>query len=216
MLVWIGLVPPRFMCLNAWSTGSGIIRRCGLIREGVALFEEVYHYVGRLWGLLSSGCNQQGTDLLPGFRWKTVLFCCFFDQDVELLAPLPLLLPTMMIMDWTSEMASQPQLNVFLYKNCLWPVCLGWHPEQTLGTNSTASLTTPRGSSTPRCPNAPRIRGLPGSQELGHTRVSMSQRQLDSQELGHTQNHRITETSWLGGVLTQPRSQEGQAPVRHS
>jgi len=31
----------RFMCLNAWPTGSGNIRRCGLVGIDVALFEEV-------------------------------------------------------------------------------------------------------------------------------------------------------------------------------
>jgi hypothetical protein len=53
----------------------------------------------------------------------------------------------------------------------------------------------------------PRIRGfqdpkIPRSQEFGHTRISGSQKQLDSQELRHTQdfrigsqNHRITETA---------------------
>jgi hypothetical protein len=29
-----------------------------------------------------------------------------------------IVLPAMMIMDWTSEPVSQPQLNVFLYKSC--------------------------------------------------------------------------------------------------
>jgi hypothetical protein len=33
---------------------------------------------------------------------------------------------------------------------------------------------------------------IPGSQELGHTRISKSQRELDSQELGHIQDLRIT------------------------
>ena len=80
------------------------------------------------------------------------------------------------------------------------PVCLGQCPEQTLGINSKA--TTPRGSSTPRRSNTLRI---PGSQELGHTSISGSQRQHDSQELWHTQdlritgsqNHRLTETDGL-------------------
>jgi hypothetical protein len=65
---------------------------------------------------------------------------------------------------------------------------------------------------------------IPESQELGHTRISSSQRQLDSQEQGHTQNlrisgsqkHRTTETAWLRGVLTQLGSQEGQAPDRYA
>ena len=69
------------------------------------------------------------------------------------------------------------------------PSSLGWCPEQTLGPNLAASPTTPRSSSSPRCSNTPRI---PGSQELGHTRISGSQRQLDSQELLHpgSQDHR--------------------------
>ena len=31
----------RLMCLNAWSMGSGTIRRCGLVGVDVALLEEV-------------------------------------------------------------------------------------------------------------------------------------------------------------------------------
>jgi hypothetical protein len=31
-----------------WPVGSGTIRRCGLIGGGVALLEEVFHYVGGL------------------------------------------------------------------------------------------------------------------------------------------------------------------------
>jgi hypothetical protein len=46
---------------------------------------------------------------------------------------------------------------------------------------------------------------IPGSQELGHTRISGSQKKLDCQELVHTmnlrftgcQNHRITEKAGL-------------------
>ena len=57
---------------------------------------------------------------------------------------------------------------------------MGWHPEQTLGTNSAASPTTPRGNSTPRHSNTPRITGY---QELGHNRISGAQKLLDSQEL---------------------------------
>jgi hypothetical protein len=46
----------------------------------------------------------------------------------------------------------------------------------------------PRGGTTPRHSNTPRILG---SQEFGQTRISASQRKLDSQELGHTQNLKI-------------------------
>jgi len=107
--------------------------------------------------------------------------------------------------------------------------CLSRCLEQTLGTNSSASPITPRGRVTPRHSNMPRIPasqdlGIPGSQGLGHTRISGSQRQLDFQELCHildlrtigSWNHRIIETAGLLGVLTQPGTQEGQAPVRYS
>jgi hypothetical protein len=30
-------------CLNAWPIGSGTIRKCSLVRVGVALLEEVCH-----------------------------------------------------------------------------------------------------------------------------------------------------------------------------
>jgi hypothetical protein len=56
----------------------------------------------------------------------------------------------------------------------------------------------------------------PRSQDLGYTKISQSHRELDSQELYHNQNHRITDTSELPGPLTQSESQEGQAPVRDS
>jgi hypothetical protein len=72
------------------------------------------------------------------------------------------------------------------------PSSLGLGPEQTLGANSVASLTTPRKSSTPRHSNTPRITGF---RELGHTRISGSQdprvtgsqRQLNSEEFWHNQ-----------------------------
>ena len=75
------------------------------------------------------------------------------------------------------------------------PSSLGWCPQQTLSANSEASPTTPRGSSTPRHSNTPRI---PGSQELGHTRISGSQNpeitgsqtQLDFEEFWHNQDYR--------------------------
>jgi hypothetical protein len=39
-------VPHRVKCLNAWPTGSGTIRRCGLVGVGVALLEEEHLYGG--------------------------------------------------------------------------------------------------------------------------------------------------------------------------
>jgi hypothetical protein len=73
------------------------------------------------------------------------------------------------------------------------PLCLGWCPEQTLGANSATSSTISRGISVPRCSNTPRIIGL---QELGHTRISGYQRQLDTGPLTHpgSQDHRILES----------------------
>ena len=55
--------------------------------------------------------------------------------------------------------------------------------------NYAANPTIPRGISTPRQSNIPRITG---SQELGHTSISGSQRELDSQKLRYTQDLRIT------------------------
>ena len=71
--------------------------------------------------------------------------------------------------------------------------------EQTWDAGSAPTPATPRKILTPRSSDAI------GSLELGHTRISGSQRQLDSQDLGHTQdlripgsqNYRITETAEL-------------------
>ena len=63
----------------------------------------------------------------------------------------------------------------------------GRSPEQTLGTNSIASRTTPRGSSTPRCSNKRRITGILSHQDL---RITGSQRELESEEFRHNQHHR--------------------------
>ena len=71
----------------------------------------------------------------------------------------------------------------------------------TLVSNSVDSPMVPRGDTTSRCSNTPRILG---SQELSHTRISGSQKKLECQEL-HTQklritgswNHRITEKAGL-------------------
>lgn len=93
--------------------------------------------------------------------------------------------------------------------------------EYTIKIYLTASTTTPSKSSTPRCSNMSRSTG---SQDLGYTRISESQRHLDSHELWQTQdlritgsqNHRTTETVENWGIVTQPGSQEGQVPVRYS
>jgi hypothetical protein len=56
------------------SPGSGNIWRCGLVRIGVALLEEVCH----------CGC---GLKILVLAAWKPVFSCLPLDEDVELSAP---------------------------------------------------------------------------------------------------------------------------------
>ena len=60
--------PHRLVCLIAWPIGSGTIRRCGLIRVGVALFKEVYHCGGGLWGLRCTSYAQYDTQSSAAFR----------------------------------------------------------------------------------------------------------------------------------------------------
>lgn len=36
------------MCLNVWPIENDIVKKCGLVRVGVALLEEVSHCGGRL------------------------------------------------------------------------------------------------------------------------------------------------------------------------
>ena len=60
-----------------------------------------------------------------------------------------------------------------------------------MGTNAAVSPTTPKGIFTPRCSNTPKIRG---SQDPRSMVTPESERKLDSQELGHTQDLRITES----------------------
>ena len=67
-----------------------------------------------------------GFETLLLAAWVTVCFWLPLDEDVELSDPPVPCLPghyhggyTMMIMDWTPEPGSQPQLNVVLYRNCL-------------------------------------------------------------------------------------------------
>lgn len=80
----------------------------------------------------------------------------------------------------------------------------------TLVLNSSNSPTAPRGGTTQRLSS---IFSNLVSQELGHIRISRSQRQLDSQEIWHTQNLRITEKAELWGVLTQLGLLEGETTL---
>ena len=95
-------------------------------------------------------------------------------------------------------------------------LCLNLCSEQNMDTNSIPSHTTSKRRSIPRCSNTHMIIGI---QELGHTRISGSQRQLDSQELWHTHNQknsgawsrqdfRIPEAPWFLGSMTSPGSQD--------
>lgn len=67
------------------------------------------------------------------------------------------------------------------------PSYLNLHPEQICGASSTTTLTTPRGSLTPRCSELPRIIG-----PQNH-RITGSQSKLHSQ-IRHTQENRSSET----------------------
>ena len=77
------------------------IRRCGLVGGRVSL-----------WGV--------GNETLLLTTWESVFSCLPLDEDVECLAPpAPCYVPTLMIMNSTSESVSQPQLNVVLCKSRL-------------------------------------------------------------------------------------------------
>jgi hypothetical protein len=62
--------------------GSGTIRRCGLVGEGVALLEEVCH-----WGWGGAGFEVSCAQTLPSVE-DSHLFLLPVDQDVELTASL--------------------------------------------------------------------------------------------------------------------------------
>lgn len=95
---------------------------------GVALLEKACHCGG---GALRSHIYAEVCPVwCSPFSWLPL------DQDVELSDPPAPCLPrcchalTMMIMDWTSETVSQPQLNVVLIRVALVKVCL--HSNRTL------------------------------------------------------------------------------------
>jgi hypothetical protein len=89
--------------LNMLDLWGGTIGRCGLAGVGVVL-KDMYHCGG---GLLDLSPNQVGASLLLFvFRTRGSLPGCCHPS-------------VMIIMDWTSEPVSQPQLNVVLYKSCL-------------------------------------------------------------------------------------------------
>ena len=91
----------------------------------------------------------------------------------------------------------------------------------TLVWNSAVSSMVPRGDTTSRHSNKPRI---VGPQDARGLVTPGSQRNLDCQEIWHTQNlkikgsrnDRITKNADIWGVLTLPGLQEGQAPIRYT
>ena len=97
--------------------GSGTIWRCGLIGVGVPCWRKCVTVGVGFKTFLLAAC-------------KTVLSYLPLDQDVELLVPsMPCLnlcchVSAFMIMYWTSEPISQPQLNVVLLKDLPWSWCL--------------------------------------------------------------------------------------------
>jgi hypothetical protein len=87
--------------------GSSSIERCGRVTVGVSLW----------------ACALFNTLVLAAWKW---VFCWQpSNEDVELLAPpAPCLagcyhVPALMIVDWTFELVSQPQLNVVLIRVAL-------------------------------------------------------------------------------------------------
>jgi hypothetical protein len=97
----IGMVPHRFMCLNAWAIGTGTIWRWVLIGIGMALLEEV-----SLWGW---ALRSPMLKLCP--VWNPASFWCLWikmSNSQQLLQHHVCLHATMfstvMIMDWTSKL----------------------------------------------------------------------------------------------------------------
>ena len=103
--------------------GSVTIWRCGLVGIGVTWLEWVCH----------CGCEYK---ILTLVAWKSVFHYQPLDENIELSAPpAPCLprcchVPTLMIMDWTSEPISRPQLNVVLLRVAL--VMVSVHSSKTL------------------------------------------------------------------------------------
>ena len=65
--------------------------------------------LGRIWGLKSSSqALALSLSCCPWVWCRNLSYFCLHDT----------MLPTMMVMDWTSDSVSQPQSNVFLYRSC--------------------------------------------------------------------------------------------------
>ena len=108
----------RFMCLNGWPMGNGMIRKYSLVGVGVALFEEVCYCEHVLWSSLCLGSAQwwwQSPPAASRLRCRTLSSF----SSIMPTCMLPAMPPAMMIMDWTSETVSQPRSSVFSYKSFL-------------------------------------------------------------------------------------------------
>lgn len=81
--------------------------------EGLALLEKMYLCCGRLWSLLCSGY------LSPSFSVNFLLpkRCRTFSYPSITTSAYNIILPVIMIMDWTSESVS-PSIKCFLFKSC--------------------------------------------------------------------------------------------------
>lgn len=94
------------MCLNVWPRGRDTISRCGFVGGSV--------FVGR-WALRSyigsrsTQCNTQPSSCCLQIKMQNSQLLLQYHICLHATT-----LPTMMILDWTSETVSQPQLNVTL------------------------------------------------------------------------------------------------------
>lgn len=100
----------RLMCMNAWPTESGTIKRYGLMGVPVALLVEVCHCGSGLWCFLSQVASNMEHSLLL----QRV------DQDVGSLTPcLPVCCYDSHNAANGLNLWNQSQLNGLLYKSCL-------------------------------------------------------------------------------------------------
>jgi hypothetical protein len=93
--------------------GSGTISRYGLAGVGVASLEDVCHCGRSLRAQMIKPCP-----LCQSFPAACQSRCRTLSPSPVLSAGLLPMLPALIIMDLTSEVVSQSQLNVFLYKTC--------------------------------------------------------------------------------------------------
>jgi hypothetical protein len=103
---------------------TGTIRRCGLVKVGVALLEEVCHCGGGFWGLICLSCAQHGIAVSSWQPEEDYPLLLPVDQDVELLAPPTPCLPAHCHASHHDNSGlnlrtCEPAPIVCLYKSCL-------------------------------------------------------------------------------------------------